>query len=198
MRKDLWLAQMEDGRPVHWVKGFRPPLRSRLGRARSVPANVLTRAERHEMRKLRRVKLPVLPANRSECRDAPRPCPFVSCKYHLYLDVNPDTGSIKLNYPGREPEELRETCALDVADDGPKPLEYIGEVMNLTRERVRQIEVRALVKLHMLGIYLEQGPRAASNFEPTRPPREADASEASEPVVPDDEQCPDDRRNGAQ
>jgi len=32
------------------------------------------------------------PRSRSECSDAPRPCPFVSCKHHLFLDVSARTG----------------------------------------------------------------------------------------------------------
>src|SRR5689334_3476886 len=39
------------------------------------------------------------PRSRAECAQGPRPCMFVSCKHHLYLDVNPATGSIKLNFP---------------------------------------------------------------------------------------------------
>ena len=33
------------------------------------------------------------PRLRSECADGPRPCPFVSCKYHLYIDVSARTGA---------------------------------------------------------------------------------------------------------
>lgn len=86
------------------------------------------------------------PQTRADCVVAERPCPFVSCKHHLYLDVNPDTGSIKLNFPDLEPWELAESCALDVADAGGETLERVGEILNLTRERVRQVEVRALLK----------------------------------------------------
>src|SRR3954454_13361241 len=32
------------------------------------------------------------PLTREECKSMPRPCPFVSCSHHLYLDVNPETG----------------------------------------------------------------------------------------------------------
>jgi hypothetical protein len=71
----------------------------------------------------------------------------VACKYHLYLDVNPETGSIKINFPDLEPWEMGETCALDVADRNGITLEEVGEIMNLTRERIRQVEVRGLVKL---------------------------------------------------
>lgn len=73
-----------------------------------------------------------------------RPCPFVSCKYHLYLDVNPETGSLKINFPEREPWELSETCALDVADRAGMTLEEVGQILNLTRERIRQIEVGSM------------------------------------------------------
>jgi hypothetical protein len=70
----------------------------------------------------------------------------VSCKHHLYLDVDPDTGSIKLNLPHLAPDELEETCALDVAERGGVTLEEVGAILNLTRERVRQIECRGAAK----------------------------------------------------
>lgn len=84
-----------------------------------------------------------------EARNHARPCGWVSCRSSLYLDINPETGSIKFNYPDLEPWELGETCALDVADRGGITLEEVGAVMNLTRERIRQVEVRGLVKLKM-------------------------------------------------
>jgi hypothetical protein len=89
------------------------------------------------------------PQSRSECRGEARPCPWVACKHHLYLDVNPETGSIKINFPDLEPWDMRETCALDVAERGGITLEEVGEIMNLTRERIRQVEVRGLLKLKM-------------------------------------------------
>jgi hypothetical protein len=87
------------------------------------------------------------PRMRSECANGQRPCPWVSCKHHLYLDVNPETGSIKLNFPDLELENMRDTCSLDVADRGGITLEEVGEILNLTRERIRQVEVRGLIKL---------------------------------------------------
>ena len=89
------------------------------------------------------------PTSRAECREEMRPCPWVACKHHLYLDVNPETGSIKINFPDLEPWELSHTCALDVAERGGITLEEVGEIMNLTRERIRQVEVRGLLKLKM-------------------------------------------------
>jgi hypothetical protein len=87
------------------------------------------------------------PKTRADCGAEARPCPWVACKHHLYLDINPETGSIKLNYPDREPWELEHSCALDVADAGGKTLDEIGEITNLTRERIRQVEMRGLIKL---------------------------------------------------
>jgi len=90
------------------------------------------------------------PTTREQCRsEEMRPCPWVACKHHLYLDINPETGSIKINFPDLEPWELQNTCALDVAERGGITLEEVGEIMNLTRERIRQVEVRGLLKLKM-------------------------------------------------
>jgi hypothetical protein len=94
------------------------------------------------------------PDNRDAClqgEHAERPCPFVSCKHHLYLDVNERTGSIKVNFPDLEVWELPESCALDIADRGGITLEEVGDIMNLTRERIRQLETRGLSKLKALS-----------------------------------------------
>ncbi len=87
------------------------------------------------------------PRTRAECVDGPRPCPHVSCRHHLYLDVSPHTGAIKLNFPDLEVWEMAVSCALDVADDGGITLEDAGSIMNLTRERIRQMEIKALSRL---------------------------------------------------
>lgn len=90
------------------------------------------------------------PTHRVQCASGEqRPCPWVACKHHLYLDINPETGSIKINFPDLEPWEMKQTCALDVAERGGITLEEVGEIMNLTRERIRQVEVRGLLKLKM-------------------------------------------------
>jgi hypothetical protein len=116
-------------------------------RARTIAADRLSRAERAAL-----VPYPEdveRPRTRGECAGGPRPCPFVSCSHHLYLDVT-YAGGIKFNFPGIELEELADTCSLDLADQGGLTLEQVGEATNLTRERVRQIEMGALVKLGKL------------------------------------------------
>jgi len=93
---------------------------------------------------------PLRPRTRGECQGGPRPCPFVSCKYHLAIDVNPRSGAIKFNFPvlgesmlDVDWDRMPCSCALDVADQGGMTLERVGEIMNLTRERVRQTEALA-------------------------------------------------------
>lgn len=94
------------------------------------------------------------PRTRGDCLAMPRPCPFVGCAHHLYLSVAPKTGEIRLHQPDLEVWEMEQTCALDVAEghargsgkgDG-ETLEVVGEILGVTRERIRQIEARALVK----------------------------------------------------
>ena len=104
------------------------------------------------------------PRTRAECANAPRPCPYVSCKHHLFIDVSQRTGAIKLNFPDLEVWQMKESCALDIADRGGTTLEDVGEIMNLTRERIRQLEVKALAKLDALNEmkslrdYVDEGP----------------------------------------
>jgi len=118
-------------------------------RSKTIAMKRLTREElRHGALMYPPVDIP-RPTSRAECSEEIRPCPWVACKHHLYLDINPETGSIKINFPDLEPWELKHTCALDVAERGGITLEEVGEIMNLTRERIRQVEVRGLLKLKM-------------------------------------------------
>lgn len=42
---------------------------------------------------------------------------------------------------------MSDTCSLDVAEDGPNDLETIADLMSMSRERVRQVQDMALIKL---------------------------------------------------
>ncbi len=112
-----------------------------------------------------RVLLPVTdhhrPRTRRDCEDMERPCPYVSCRYHLYLDVDEKNGSIKFPHPDIDPLDLPQTCALDVADDGPISLEEIGAILNVSRERARQIESIALRR-----ITRRHGAKLTKDFRP--------------------------------
>jgi len=120
---------------------------SRKEMARDLRRRRLTGQVDPEEAELLRTVEDTRPRTRADCVNGQRPCLFVSCKHNLYLDVNPETGSIKLNFPDKEIWELEHTCALDVAEKGGITLEEVGEIMNLTRERIRQVETRGLMKL---------------------------------------------------
>lgn len=138
--------------------------RKREVRARTISVKRMTKRELEFGRLLYPETDYWKPRTRAECADGARPCPFVSCRYHLYIDVSPRTGAIKLNFPDLEVWEMGESCALDVADRGGTTLEDVGAIMNLTRERIRQVEVKALAKLEalrdMMALrdYVDEGP----------------------------------------
>ena len=86
------------------------------------------------------------PRTRGECVDGVRPCPWLACRHHLAIDVA--FGRVHVNHPLDDLEDLAHTCALDVVEDcGPLTLAEVGEVIGVTRERVRQLEARALRRL---------------------------------------------------
>lgn len=87
------------------------------------------------------------------------PCAYLRCKYNLLVDLHHATGAYKITHPslaggdyGDEYEQMpRHTCALNAAEQGGMTLEEVGEVINVTRERVRQIELKALYRLRDLA-----------------------------------------------
>ena len=121
--------------------------RRNRSRARTISIRRLSKAELNRGRE----QYPEMdywrPVTRGDCMEMERPCPFVACKYHLYIDVHPVRGSIKINFPDAEVWEMTDTCALDIADRGGITLEEVGQIMNLTRERVRQLETQGLARL---------------------------------------------------
>jgi hypothetical protein len=142
--------------------------------------------------------LPQRPRARGDCAGGARPCPYVSCRHHLYLDVPRGGSGFRLTHPDLEPWELEETCSLDVADRGGGTLEDVAAVMSVTRERIRQIEELALRRLRpianrALSDDLPAPRRAAPVVAPVRrlpvlaPPRPRPAlieAPRAEPVAP--------------
>jgi hypothetical protein len=112
-----------------------------------------------------------------------RPCVFVSCRWNLALRIQPN-GTALLNLPGyRESgkgralnpkkvpggageaarlidraadlvHELPETCVLDVADAGEHNFAQIGGLLNIDKERARQIAESGMAAFRAAGVPL--------------------------------------------
>lgn len=82
-----------------------------------------------------------------------QPCPWVSCRHHLYLDTL-KRGKIHLNFPDLEVWEMAETCSLDLADRDGMNLEEVGEALGLTKQAMQQLEDRLFPKVRRRVEYL--------------------------------------------
>ncbi len=127
------------------------------GEGRTGRRNARRREEPSRVVRLAVVQAPPSPAyrrpqTRGDCEDMPRPCPFVACRYHLAFDVL-GGGGVRENFPDLvsmeddsplDLEKMPATCALDEADRNGLEDTAVGVRMNLSRERVRQLELKIL------------------------------------------------------
>lgn len=102
---------------------------------------------------LRDRTLPPRPRTWGECQarglgTAESPCAYVSCRYHLAIDVTP-SGGITLNRPAEEPQAAPQTCTLRVVEAHPGGLDHytIADILNITHQGVSRMEVHALGRL---------------------------------------------------
>lgn len=109
------------------------------------------------------------PKTRADCVRGIRPCPWVSCRYHLLLD-RPDPEDVAtmgrrktrlkllteatdaaaeeiVERWAEECDDLEESCALDLADWRGMSQEEVGEALDLSEEGVRLIEERAMDRI---------------------------------------------------
>lgn len=104
------------------------------------------------------------PKKRGDCKDGPRPCPWVGCTHNTLIEVQnktiiKDAMSVftigEHGIPTINPELLgdRPTCVLDVVDAHPDglSLEHIASFFGYTRENIRRIEEEGKGKLFALG-----------------------------------------------
>jgi hypothetical protein len=100
-----------------------------------------------------------VPVTRDECRNGSRPCPYVRCRYHLWIITaaerpgNPykGDGPSSTLRPGWMEWPTPDTCSLDIAEsiepgEGLSRMQ-IGNVIGLAKTGVGLIESRGLEKL---------------------------------------------------
>ena len=85
------------------------------------------------------------PRTRADCIDGQRPCPWYSCPHHLALVRVLKTGEVRLQ--SRSVEAMPESCALDVADDGPRSVVEIAELLGVAPKNVHAVLGRAVGKM---------------------------------------------------
>ena len=89
------------------------------------------------------------PKTRGECANGPRPCPYVTCRYSLFLDQEPKGRRLKVIQEAdsldldritdqmlEEWMDGRPTCALDIAED--------PDVTKLEREELEAVIMDAM------------------------------------------------------
>lgn len=142
-----------------------PPAPARRPRrGRTLRNGRLTQAVREALARGRAAYPPIADADRA-CpepdADGVRRCWRLACGYNRVLDVDPSSGTIRFNVsPADEPSdeadgvpwidlaaERQSTCALDLAERGGMTLDEVARATGLVRERVRQLEARALDRL---------------------------------------------------
>ena len=75
-------------------------------------------AMKRELRKdNERIDISERPKTRDQC-PTERPCPFVSCKWNTFLEVNAVTGNIRFNFDVPVDELKVNNCSMDHAESG--------------------------------------------------------------------------------
>jgi|GEM_PF-1609098 len=90
------------------------------------------------------LRINIYKITRGACRKLGGPCPHAVCRFNLTSERRDNRGARPAAF---HLPVVRETCALEAAEQGGMTLEEIAKRLSLTRERVRQIELGALKKL---------------------------------------------------
>jgi hypothetical protein len=117
------------------------------------------------------------PRRRADClaggSNETRPCPWVTCRFHLARieaqrdgrvrvgarllarDACESDVDIALDHELSRLERIGETCALDVADRGDHSLAEVGQLVDATTERARQLSSPRLIHPRGLRVLRE-------------------------------------------
>lgn len=89
------------------------------------------------------------PKTRADCINGPRPCPWVGCRYHLFLEIRQGgqgNGKLYFRWPGKELNECEHTCALDLAEE-PLTSYEIAQILGVSHQAILYAERQALQRL---------------------------------------------------
>ena len=114
---------------------------SRVTKRRSLALRVVEAIELDENFEF----LPGVPTSRADCVDGPRPCPYISCRHHLWLIEQRD----RPGNPARGAQgaatlrPIGASCSLDVAIK-PHSLDEVASILGVVPTRIHQITLLAL------------------------------------------------------
>ena len=89
------------------------------------------------------------PLTRADCASVPRPCPFVSCKYHLLVEVDQVMGLIHARNSHLTIPDCGFSCALDVAEVRISSIEELSEIMGRDPQYLDETMDRAERKIRI-------------------------------------------------
>ena len=89
------------------------------------------------------------PKTRADCVGGIRPCPWVSCRHHLFLEVDHRGREVRTNPVAEDPLDLPQTCSLDVAEQGGVLMEEVADLLGVSRQRVDLLLDRTIIKLRI-------------------------------------------------
>ncbi len=99
------------------------------------------------------------PRVRSQCESGVRPCPWVSCRHHLAVDLLRDgrVVQVKPHWPGGEladerqgdPEATPWSCVLDLVQSRDLTMGAVEYQLDISRARILQLEEHALEFLYL-------------------------------------------------
>ena len=92
---------------------------------------------------------PRMAGGKADCPTGP--CPWVACRENLFVTIRPSGKAVKYNFPGKDIDEVGETCALRVAkktelSGEPLPFRKLAKYTNETYARAEQINGQAMRK----------------------------------------------------
>lgn len=96
------------------------------------------------------------PKTRADCDTVPRPCPYVGCRHHLFLDVGP-SGSIQFPHGDSlaSLDAMPVSCALDAADAGPSEVGEVGQLVGMSPWWSGQTIAKALAAMGEMRVARE-------------------------------------------
>jgi len=120
------------------MKSYRRKTESELETKINLYFNPLSESDKAELELAR-------PKTRSDCENGIRPCPFASCRYNTYLDVD-RKGRITFNYSESVEELKQSNCALDYDQGRNLNDTELASALGISREYLGTVTIPMVMR----------------------------------------------------